>query len=927
MKRNFTIIVLLLLITLAGCSTKKNTWVNRQYHNLTARYNVYFNANESFKEASKRAEAIYPQSYDELLPVFAFSYPETPNTTMSDLDRTVSKSNKLITKHSITVKPKRKASPSDAYRKFYNRKEFNDMVDDAHLLIGKSQLYSQSYNEARLTFENIITNYPNQNSITEARVWLAVISAYTDDIEEAEGQLKNVESKLERDKEVVYSKKLRLTIGSAWADVYIKQGRYNEAIKKLEEAVKLARQRETKVRYRFILAQLYERTGNNAMATAYYEKIAKMNVPYEVQFSALMNKANTMDSRTQGKELEAQYKKMLANENNTEYFDQIYYALGNLAKTQGDTTAAIGYYKQSVEASVDNNIQKGLSSLALGSYYYSKQDYYPSYNGYSSATELLVNHPRQKYADSMTNMLATVGKNLNIVHREDSLQRIAKMDPTDRQEYADALAKAATQKKQEESQQYYGGYGYRTQYENQNTPGMGAQTTPTTGRWYFYNNVVVSQGSNEFRSRWGQRKLEDSWRRRNKAIATISDELEDELLAEGDELSDKTSTPADIPETSAEYYLQNVPLTEEAMSTSNARLERALYNLALAYRVDLHNNQKSLETFYRLLRDFPNNDNVPSIYYYIHQMLTEDAKYAEAETYKAKLISEFPEDRMALAIQNPNYLQDMVKLEAEAEQKYDEALALYRVGNHAAALDIANSSLQTYKGLTSEPNFALLKVLATSYNNDEGAYKEDLQNIIKSYPNTSASAAVKNILNALEGDLTAPTTPDVELPVPPKTDSVEEREEPTPIVVEEVSADQDYRYNENTEHYVLVVIDKDMQANQLAFNIALFNANKYLSQNYGMREEAGIDGNNKAIIISTFANKNEATSYYNSIMSEAILTPDNTLCFAISKDNLERLKLKKSLGGYVAFFKQRYLQEADIPTEEPEELPDSLIEE
>ncbi len=925
MKRIYTITTLfLLLITLAGCSTKKNTWTSRQYHNLTARYNVYFNANESFKEASKRAEAIYPQSYDEILPVFAFNYPETPNITMSDLDRTVTKSNKLVAKHSITVKPKRKASPSDAYRKFYNRKEFNDMVDDAYLLIGKSQLYSQEYSQAKLTFENIIAIYPHQNSITEAKVWLAVISAHTDDPEEAEAQLKTLESKLKKDEEVVYSRKLRLATSSAWADIYIKQKRYTEAIKKLEEALGLARQRETKVRYRFILAQLYERIGNNPMATAYYEKIAKMNVPYEVQFSALMSKANTMDSQTQGKELEAQYKKMLANENNTEYFDQIYYALGNLAKTQGDTATAIDYYKKSVDASIDNNIQKGLSSLALGNYYYSVQDYYPAYNGYSSAVELLLGHPRQKYVDSMSNMLSTVGRNLNVVNREDSLQLIAKMDPAQRTEYAENLAKQAVQKRQAETQQNYGGYGYRGTYDTQTTPGMTARTTPTSGRWYFYNNIAVSQGSNDFKSRWGQRKLEDNWRRKNKTVSTISDEEVDEMLVD-DELLGDVSASKDLPETIAEYYLQNVPLTEEAMSASNARLERALYNLALAYRTDLHNNQKSLETLYRLLRDFPENENLPTIYYNIYLLLTEEGKYAEAEQYKASLISSFPNDRMALAVQNPNYLQDMIKLEAEAEQKYDEALALYRVGNHTEALNIINNSLQAYKGLSSESNFALLKVLATSYNNDEGVYKQDLQSVIKNYPNTNAYTAARNILRVLEGEVkTSTSTPGVELPSPPKTE-----ETPiTPIVVEEVSADQDYRYNENAEHYILVVVDKNMQINQLAFSIALFNVDNYLKQNYGMREEANLDASHKAIVISAFKNKNEVMAYYNAIVNETILSPDNTLCFAISKDNLERLKLKKSLGGYVAFFKERYIQGIDVPTEEPaseEVLPDSAI--
>lgn len=918
MKRNIPLVYLSLLLLIVSCSTKKNTWSARQYHNLTARYNVYFNANESFKDASKKAESIYPNSFDELLPVFAFAYSDAPNITMSDLDRTNTKANKLITKHSITAKPKRKASPTEAYRKFYNRKEFNNMVDDAYLLMGKSQLYQQQFDAARTTFENIISTYPNQNTITEAKVWLAVLAAHTEDPETAEKQLKDLEAKLKRDKEVIYSRKLRLATSSAWADIYIKQEKYTEAIRKLEEAIKIARQKETKVRYRFILAQLYERTGNNSMATAYYEKIAKMSVPYEVQFSALMNIANTMDGQTQGKELEARYKKMLANENNTEYFDQIYYALGNLAKTQGDTTNAISYYKKSVEASVGNEIQKGLSSLALANHYYYTEDYYPSYTNYVTAAGSLGDHPKKSYADSMTNLLNVVGKNLTIVNREDSLQRIAKMDPSERQAYADKQAKEALQREQEgNTTTYSSGYGY--QYNNASSiPGMRAQSDPSSGKWYFYNSSIVSQGQNDFKMRWGQRKLEDNWRRKNKATATISEDDIDEEELEDDELTGE-APKKDIPLTSAEYYLQDVPLTEEAMSASNAKLEKALYNLAFAYRTDLHNNKKSLETFYRLLNEFPQNDNLPSIYYNIYQLLMEDGKYAEAEDVKSKLISQFPQDKLALSLQNPNYLQEITKQEKEAEGKYEEALALYRNNNYVDALGIINSSLQTYKGLSTEPNFALLKILSTAYSN-EASYKEDLQSITTKYPNTSASNAAKNILKVLEAD--KPTT-SIDIPKPPKTEgeetgTVEEVTTPPTVVVEEViTADQDYSYNENADHVVLIIINKETVINKLAFNIAVFNAENYINKNYELREELGLDDNNKAIVVSIFKNKKEAMDYYNAITSNPkTLAEESTLCIAISKDNFERLKLKKSIGGYMPFFQQNYLGSEAQPDDE-----------
>ena len=110
MKRLFlhTILFLLLVAVFAGCSTEKNTRVSRAYHNVTSKYNIYFNANESVKSGLEMIDSRIEDDYTHVLPIFKESDPAAGKMVKSDMDYAVIKCSKLIEIHSITKKPKRK---------------------------------------------------------------------------------------------------------------------------------------------------------------------------------------------------------------------------------------------------------------------------------------------------------------------------------------------------------------------------------------------------------------------------------------------------------------------------------------------------------------------------------------------------------------------------------------------------------------------------------------------------------------------------------------------------------------------------------------------------------------------------------------------------------------------------------------------------
>jgi hypothetical protein len=82
--------------------------MSRTFHNITAYYNYYYNAYDSYKNGIKRAESGYKYNYTLPLPMLLVGDDQTKSTVTGDMDRTINKCTALINKHSITIKPQRK---------------------------------------------------------------------------------------------------------------------------------------------------------------------------------------------------------------------------------------------------------------------------------------------------------------------------------------------------------------------------------------------------------------------------------------------------------------------------------------------------------------------------------------------------------------------------------------------------------------------------------------------------------------------------------------------------------------------------------------------------------------------------------------------------------------------------------------------------
>jgi tetratricopeptide (TPR) repeat protein len=633
------IIFVLLFLFSSGCSVQKNTGMSRAYHNLTAKFNVLFNGEESFKKGTERIEDGFTDDYSEILPIFSFTEKDAVTLASADMDRTIKKCSKLISMHSITAKPKVKDSKnlSPKERTFFSKKEYNLYVYDAYLLMGKAHFFKQEYEQAHEIFRLLINDFKNQPVVYETQVWLSRLLIQTGQNKDAYEILSMLSNN------AVFPKKLTPELYTTFADYSLKEEDYAMAIQYLEKTLGVERHKKIRIRYLYILAQLYEKTGDLKRASDYYAQVIQMNPVYDMAFNAHINRALAYEQGFgQAEDIESELNKMLRDDKNAEYQDQIYFALGNLANKEGNSEKALEYYHKSLQANTGNDQQRSRSYLTLANYYYAIPDY-PQAQAYYDSTLTLIEPDFSGYEEMFTKSksLTRLVKEINILQLADSLLLLGKLPRQELYARIDAIIagernkeELARQKQQEQllDQQY----GSEVSMQNQ----ARQQATTEGAGWYFYNDAAKSMGFREFKLKWGNRKLEDHWQRANKTVVNFTASNPEESNPEVDEAV--PSQPA-YSKLSREYYLSSIPSTDSAFLALNTNAELALNNMGMIYKNELKDYERANESFKTLIKRFPSSVYLLPAYYNLYSIAKDQNSQAMTDYYKNIIINQYPQ--------------------------------------------------------------------------------------------------------------------------------------------------------------------------------------------------------------------------------------------------------------------------------------------
>lgn len=879
---------LVVLLVISSCSSKKNTVVNRGYHNLTSYYNYYFNAYDSYKNSLRRVEENYKYNFTAPLPVLLIGDPDAAGLVGGDMDRSIRKCTDLITKHSITVKPERKKGVlTNNEKEFYNQTEFIKWARESWLLIGVARVWKGSIDEANQTFEYILLQFPNSTIWYEAQLWLARTSIINKDFLNAEDKLKSLES----NKKKPSTDRFKHLYNSTWAFFYTNQEKYKEAIPYILKTIDLSHSKRERIRLYYLLGQLSTLTNKPDDAVKYFSKVLRKNTSYEMAFNAKIQLASIIRSADSDKDMKRLLIKLSKDQKNKDYLDQIYYALGNIEKAEGNLDKAIEYFKLSASKSSGNSYQKGLSYLTLADYYFAKPNYIQSQAYYDSALTSLDNtYPDYQKLETKTRFLNKLVENLNTVEREDSLQRVANMPVAERNSLIASLIEKLKieedKKTQEENEDRQRAILYQDSQRNQ------VNQTQSSGKWYFYNQAQLSFGQSEFQMKWGKRKLEDNWRRKNKRIS-ISEIATNQINP-----TDTSKTPQKvISNKTPEFYLQDLPTNDSLIQLSNQRIIEAMYKVGEVYQNDLKDYNETVSAYEKFVNRFPDCSYTLSAYYNLYQVSIFTNNTANAEKYKNLIVSNFPNSNYAKMLTNPNYLKELSSRVSEENQYYQESYDLYKKGENSKAIEKIDQGLAKFKESKLEPQFNLLRALCIGKTSDLRTFRSALNNIVEKYPKTDVSVSASNMLDYIRKQ-------ELQLASGVKEVTKEQVDTTNFEVKQAVS------YSEpNGEHFFVVLVPKKSNLNQLKFNIVSFNVDAFINIDLSVNNQPFNDYF-ELIKVEKFADSKQAMEYYLAITQKEgtfnPLKPDEYTTFIISAENFVLFMEDKSLADYLNFFKSTY---------------------
>lgn len=866
--------VLTALIT--GCSVEKNTGASRFYNSMVARYNVYFNGNEAYKAGVAKVKSSHRDDYSTLLPVFMYTTPESAQVSAGDMERAIQKASKVISLYSITARPdeKDRGKKNSKNDEFYNQREYNEWVDDAYLLMAKAMFYQKNFAAARSAFSFAISISREPDIISEATIWMARIQTEDNNYSEAARMLEGL-YELKGS-----SRTLQSMLFSTYADVALRQKRYNDAISPLTKAIEFSSDKQTRVRFTYLLAQACKAGGDNALSTRYFREVLRMNPPYDLEFAAGINLAGVTDiSDEDSDDLVKSLRRMLRDSRNKDYLDQIYWALGELEHRRGNETEAIDLWSMSVRSSTINNRQKARSYLALGEHFYQKPDYMTAWLYYDSAIYLIDKRfPDYEMISSRAGDLGEYASFHTVVVTEDSLRRVAQMTDAERDAHIAGLI-SAYDAEQVRASQGDGGdrYNMGLYYENEQRY-MGA--VAAEGGWYFYNQTALTFGRTEFRRRWGERKLEDNWRRSNRTRQTPAMASQTE---EGEEVK-KGEPGEEAPERTKEYYLADLPLSDSLMNLSYIKSAEALLEEGRILASRLNDTLMAAASFEAASQTKGSDDTRAEALYELYRLL-QASDPQRAELHRSVLLSDYPLSEYALILSDPDYVKKQQEMATRVEKKYEAAYEAFSTEKYDEARLICSEVISQYPDDNLIPKFMLLDAMIAGGSSGEMAYKEKLDTLVARYPSTPEGIRASEIIDFLRKEI------------------------PGLQVAEDTRiAEEIYKTDSLGPHFIMIIAD-NLQANlnQMTFDVINFNIDNFSDKNY--RTEGVAEKEFIMITVGVFNNSSEAEIWMRSfnpsqVVREASRT--SLSVYLISSMNLDRFRQDRNVARYRIFYENTY---------------------
>ena len=888
------LIIVAVAVAIVSCSTQKNTAGSRFWHSFNARYNTYYNGQVAFTEGNLEKEKNNKDNYTELIPLYPVGNKASRDIGKSNYQRTVEKMEKAIQRHSIKEKGKEK----------------NPFLWRAWLLMGKAEFQMGQFEEAAATFSYMARLYQGEPLMSGlARAWLA--KCYTElgwryDAEDVIRNMSRDSMDFRAVKDWDYT----------YANYYIREADYQKAIPYLRKAIKHERRKVQRAREWFLLGQIENLIGNQQEAYNAFKRVVRLTPPYELEFNARIAQTEVM-AKNNGKQMISKLKRMARDDNNAEYLDQVYYAIGNIYLAQGDTLEAINAYETGNKKATRSGIEKGVLLLTLGNIYWEREKFADAQRCYGEAIGLL-DKERKDYQElsQRSKILDELVPYTEGIHLQDSLLALSVMPEAERNKAIDRVIDALKKKEKEERDAKLEAEADAQQAKNQaNMPQRQSQRTPTPqptaqkagGAWYFYNPTAVSQGKTAFQREWGKRENVDNWRRSNQTVIRMpgaEDETTDSIasddLAVGDSIAtDSIAAPLDsaaLDPHKREYYLAQIPFSDEQKAASHEIIKDGLFHGGIILKDKMERLAISERYLRRLTNDYPDYEHNDEAWYHLWLLYARLGQLSKAAECLAHMQENHAESEWTLLLSDPLYAENARFGEQIEDSLYGATYDAFKADQHDVIRQNAALSATRFPQGANRDKFMFINGLSLLNEGDGDGCMEQLKEVVEKYPESEVSKMAGMIIKGVQdgrrlhggkfdiGDVWS--LRDVEL----SGDST---------ITDTLSTERDDHYL-----FMLVYNPDSVNQNQMLFELARYNFTNFLVRNFEIQIDQDRELNR--MMVSGFQSYDEALQYARMLYDNEPLRNHlaGTMRLIISEKNLPSLGTRLSYDDYQLFYER-----------------------
>lgn len=890
--------------------------MTRFWHGFTAKYNIYYNGAQAYIDASLEKENGNKDNYTERLPLYTVGNKASRDLGKANYEIAITKSKKAIQLHSIKAKPEwtknRRKTEKDI--EWLSRREYNPFLWKAWMLMGRSQFYQGNFDEAAATFSYMSRLYKGQPAIYgKARAWLAKCYVESDWLYDAEDVIRN----MQRDSiDWRAQKEWDYTL----CDYYLHREDLPKAKEYLVKVIKHEMRSKQRAREYFLLGQIEAAMNNKAGAYKAFKKVIRMNPPYELEFNARIS-LTEVSAKGQAKKMIRRLRRMARNDNNKEYLDQVYYAIGNIYLAEKDTAHAIAAYETGNKKATRSGIEKGVLLLHLGDLYWQLEKYSDAQRCYAEAIGLLdKERPDYKMLSERSKVLDELVPYTDAIQLQDSLQSLAKMDEKQRNEAIDRVIDALKEKEkeeeaakaEEEAQQRQQKYGAKLGSNTTNNMQQRPTTQNQNKAWYFYNPQLVQQGKQAFAQKWGKRENKDNWQRYNITVVggieteevdttMLTQEQRDSInLAEEKQRQEEEKMDSAVNDPhKREYYLAQIPFTEEALAESNEIIKDGLLHSAIIFKDKLDNLPLSRKAFLRLMNDYPDFTPKDEVYYHLFLLYSRLDDKNTATEYVEKLKTECPESKWTTVVTDPYFAENARYGKEMEDSLYGATYDAFKADRFKEVY--ANNSVSEKRFPLGDNRDRFIFITGLTHLNDGNAEEcmKAMQTVVKDYPTSKVAEMAGMIINGVkEGRRLHGAKFDLS--------DVWNRRNITMDGTDSI-AKREFSLERNTDFmFIMAYAPDSINENKLLFQMARFNFTNFLVRNFDLTIE-DVYGMHH-LTVSGFRNFNEARQYANMLLRQEGIksTMGNSRPIIISKENLELLGNRYSYNDYDAFYVKNF---------------------